>query len=438
MTAPDRPADGPAPSAPAAAGASRRPPRRRPPWLAAPILAAAVLSVASGFAQFSVTALAGDVAEHFGAPGPGDDLASQIGLTATTLGVALALIRLASLASLPATAVADRFGRRRVLLASVAIGLTATALAATAPLFWVYVVIVAFARPWLSTTNAVAGVVAAEESTSRSRSSAVALIGASYALGAGLIAVLRGVLPGDPSFRLVTALAVVPLALLPLIARRVHEPAIYTEHTPASRRGIRWIPGAVPAEQRRKLLLLCLVTAGMSIATGPGFTYLFVYGEQVLGASPGAMSVLVLSAGPAGLIGLLAGRWASDHLGRRLSAAVAMAATAAALVVTYRGSFGLLATGYLVGIATSGAFGPPAGALLAEAFPTKVRATAAGWAAASGVLGAVIGLAGFGVLADAVDSFEGAVVTLAIPVALISLAFAGLPETRGFELDEVV
>ena len=44
------------------------------------------------------------------------DVAAQIGLPATTLGIALALIRLASLFSLPAAALADRFGRRNLLL----------------------------------------------------------------------------------------------------------------------------------------------------------------------------------------------------------------------------------------------------------------------------------------------------------------------------------
>ncbi|MBS3940030.1 MAG: MFS transporter, partial [Actinobacteria bacterium] len=203
-----------------------RPPRGRPAWLTAPVLTVSVLSIAAGVAQFSVTAVIGDVAAAFGevGAGGGNDVASQIGLPATTLGIALALIRLASLLSLPAAALADRFGRRNLLLTLAAIGLTLTSVAALAPGFWWYVALVALARPALSTVNALAGVVAAEETTSKDRSAAIALITAAYGLGAGVVSVARGAWPGEPSFRLVTAFALVPLLLLPLLARKVREP----------------------------------------------------------------------------------------------------------------------------------------------------------------------------------------------------------------------
>jgi cytochrome c-type biogenesis protein CcmH/NrfF len=64
--------------------------------------------------------------------------------------------------------------------------------------------------------------------------------------------------------------------------------------------------------------LLAALVGGIAVATGPGFTYLFVYGERVLGATPLEVSTLVLAAGPVGLIGILAGDgaptgWAADH-----------------------------------------------------------------------------------------------------------------------------
>ncbi|MEX0835426.1 MAG: hypothetical protein WD010_05010, partial [Nitriliruptor sp.] len=130
-----------------------QPGRGRPAWLTAPVLTVAGLSIASGIAQFSVTAVIGDVASAFGTTSGGDDLTAQIGLPTTTIGVALALIRLASLGSLPAAALADRYGRRQVLLTLAAIGLTLTTLAALAPSFWFYIGLVALARPMLSAVN---------------------------------------------------------------------------------------------------------------------------------------------------------------------------------------------------------------------------------------------------------------------------------------------
>ena len=412
-----------------------RPPRGRPAWLTAPVLTVSVLSIAAGVAQFSVTAVIGDVAAAFGevGAGGGNDVASQIGLPATTLGIALALIRLASLLSLPAAALADRFGRRNLLLTLAAIGLTLTSVAALAPGFWWYVALVALARPALSTVNALAGVVAAEETTSKDRSAAIALITAAYGLGAGVVSVARGAWPGEPSFRLVTAFALVPLLLLPLLARKVREPRIAQRAAHAQ-----GLPGRVPRILVRPVLLLAVVTGGIAVATGPGFTYLFVYGENVLGASPLFISALVLGAGPAGLLGILLGRAGADRLGRRLTGALMMAAAGVSIAVAYSGGVRSLAVGYLMAIAFSSGFAPPAGALAAEIAPTSFRATVAGWMTMAGVLGAVLGLLSFGVLADLTGGFANASVAIGILVAVVAVAFAGLPETRGHELDEDV
>ncbi len=401
-----------------------------------PSLAAVALAAAgAGLGQFAVTAIVGDVAEAFGAPGAGDDLTSQIGLTATTLGVALAVIRLASMGALPLTATADRWGRRRTLLVTMGTGLGLTALGALAPGFWFWVAAVALARPWLSTTNALAGVVAAEDAGPRQRTTALAIVAATYGLGAGVVPVVRGVWP-DASFRVVTALALLPILLMPLVARRLDEPAVFAASQSSVVARARWLT-AVPASSRARLVALAAVSAGVTVATGPGFTYVFVYGEQVLGVSPGSMAVLVLAAGPAGLVGLVTGRWLGDHVGRRPAAAAAMLTTAGGLVVAYRGEPVLLFVGYLVGVASAAAFGPPSGALATEAFPTDVRATAAGWAGAAGVIGGVAGLAAFGALADAADGFAPAATALAVVVLVAVVPLWVLPETLGTDLAHV-
>lgn len=400
----------------------------RPGWLAAPVLGAAGVSVASGFAQFAITAVIGDVAADFGAPGAGTDPASQIGLTGTTLGVALATIRLASLGALPGTALADRRGRRRVLFLALVIGLAFTVASAGAPNFWSWVVLVALARPWLSTVNGVAGVLGAEETSSRDRAAAVAVIGGAYGLGAGAVAVLRGVLPDD-AWRAAMALSLLALAAVPLLARLVREPEIYLSAPPAIGR-----LGSIPRAHRRLVSLLALITAGMGVATGPGFTYVFVYGERVVGATPAAMSGVILAAGPTGLLGLVLGREGADRLGRRPTAAAAMVGTAACVALAYTGSYAALVAGYLLGITTSAAFGPPMGALVAEAFETSERSTATGWISAAGVIGAVTGLATYGVLVDLVGFARGAQL-LMVPVALSAALLLTVPETLGRELD---
>ncbi len=411
----------------------RRPLRsRRPAWLTTPIIAVSGLSVASGVAQFGVTAVIGDVAAAFGSTGPGDDLASQIGLPATTVGIALAAVRLASLAALPAVAVADRYGRRRVVLALSAVGLALTALAALSPSFWWYVALVALARPALSGVNAVTGVVAAEETRTRDRSAAIALVTAAYGAGAGLVVVGRFLAGDAANFREVTASALLPLLLLPLLARGTREPRIAERHHAA-----RGLPGRVPAPYVRSVALLSMLSGAIALGTGPAFSYLFVYGERVLGVAPALVTALVVLAGPVGLVGILAGRAAADRLGRNVAAGASMVATGLAVAWAYSGSAVQLAVGYLLAIGFSSAFAPPTGALGAELVPTRVRATLAGWVTFAGVIGAVVGIYGFGALADATGGFRSAALVIGLATSVAGLGFRLLPETRGVELEDL-
>jgi len=405
---------------------------RRPGWLTTPILAVSGLSIGSGVAQFGVTAVIGDVAAAFGEVGAGGDLTAQIGLPATTVGLALALVRLTSLASLPVVSVADRRGRQRVLIALSVVGLGLTTVAALAPSFWWYVALVALARPALSGVNAITGVVASEETRTKDRSAAIALVTAAYGLGAGLIVVGRAALGGLATFRVVTAAAIVPLVLLPLIVRRTREPRIARGHL--QQHGML---GSVPRAYVRSVVVLSVLSGSIALATGPAFSYLFVYGERVLGMSSGLLALLVVLAGPAGLVGILLGRAAADRLGRNIAAGVSMAGTGAATAWAYGGTDVRLAVGYLLAITASSAFAPPTGALGAELVPTRVRATLAGWVTFAGVLGAVVGIAGFGVLADATGGFDSAARTIGIVTALSAVGFLLLPETRDVELEDL-
>jgi MFS family permease len=400
-------------------------------WRQPAVLGVAALAAAAGFAQFAVTASLADIAAAFGDDQGGTGLAAEVGLSGTTIGLGLALIRLASVGSLPVAGLADRLGRRRVLLRCAALGLVITAAAALAPGFWWLVAVLALARPLLAAVSAVAGVVAAEETTAKDRAAAVAVIGAAYAAGTGLVAVVRAVAEDVLGFRGVLALALIPLVLLPLLARAVRESPLYA--APSQPRRL----GRVGAARQRRLVVVCALHVALGLVLGPVYTYLFVFGESVVGATPGAMAALVVAAGPTGLAGLLVGRWAADRSGRRRTAALTMAGAAVAAVLTYSGGFGLLAAGYLGTIFLGGAYTPAAGTLDAELFPTSERATAAGWVSAAQIIGQVLGLVGFGVLADLLGGFGPAALALWLPVPLVAGLYALLPETLGQELDEV-
>jgi MFS family permease len=410
-------------------------------WRHPAILALAATALASGFAQFAATAALGDIADAFGAAtGEGGSVVAQVGLSGTKLGVGLAVIRLASLASLPLAALADRHGRRRILLGCVAAGLAVTTLAALSPGFWWFVALFALARPLLSAANALDGVAAAEETRARDRAKAIALVTAGYAVGAGLTALVRGVGGERLGFRGLFALALVPLAATPLLARWLEEPDRYQRLRAAADPELAALrPGRLRrlrAELRPRLRLLAVLAFAIAFVTGPANTFLFVYAENALGLSRSATAAMVLAAAPVGLAGLLLGRWGADRVGRRVTAGGTQATVALAGMLTYSGSRPAVVAGYLLGILAASAYGPSFGALGAELFPTSVRATVAGWLLAAGVAGAVAGLVAFGLLADALASFGAAAALVMAPVVVASLLFVRLPETRGLELEQ--
>jgi MFS family permease len=146
---------------------------------------------------------------------------------------------------------------------------------------------------------------------------------------------------------------------------------------------------------------------------------------------------MVVGAGLSGLIGLLAGRWLADRIGRRPTATFAMVLLAFMGVLTYAGSRPALISGYILAVMAGSLLAPAVGALLAELFPTSVRASVAGWWVAAGVLGAVAGLVAFGAVADVGNRFEFAAALTFLPASLAAGLFWLVPETRGREPEDL-
>jgi MFS family permease len=301
------------------------------------------------------------------------------------------------------------------------------------------VALFALGRPLLAGTNAISGVIAAEETRSRDRAKAIAVVTAAWGAGTGLIAVVRGVAGGALSWRGLFGLVLIPLVAMPLLSRRLEESDRF-ERIRGAAGGALLPPGRLlgraPAALRRRLWLVCLLIAMLGFVTGPANALLFVYSESVLGLPRLATAAMVVAAGILGLGGLVAGRWAADHLGRRVTAGTTQAVIALAAMLTYSGSPAAAIAGYLLAILAASVFAPAIGALAAEPFPTRIRATVAGWMTVAGILGAVSGLVLFGVLVTALNSFWVAAVVVALPVLAVCPLYARLPETVGMELEQ--
>jgi MFS family permease len=404
-------------------------------WNDRAVVGVAIAAFASGFGQFGVVAALGDVARGFGEVSQGTSIADQAGLSGTDLGIGLAIMRLASLGALPITGLADDFGRRRMLLITVGAGLALTVLAAASPSYWWFVAIFACGRPLLSASNGLAQVIAAEQTASTDRAKAVALIAAGYGTGAGVIAIVHSLASHAIGFRGVFILALIPLALLPLIGRWVQEPDRFTVAA-ASGHPIP-VLDAVARPFRRRLLVVAILAFAISVITGPANSFGFLFAQNILHLRGIVTAGMVVGSGIAGLAGLLTGRWLADRVGRRLTGALAMVSVALLATLTYSGSAPALLVGYISAVFAASVFAPAAGALINELFPTSVRASVVGWSTAAGVLGAVAGLVTFGAVANAAHEFGVAGVVTFLPAALVMALFWLLPETRGREPEDL-
>ena len=405
-------------------------------WRDPAIVALALMAFASGFGQGGAVSALGDVAKHFGHVVHGTTVADQAGLSGTVLGVGLAVLRLASLGALPLAGLADRFGRRRMLIATCALGLVFTVLAAASPGYWWFIVIFALGRPSLSATNALAQVSAAEETGSAERAKAVALVAAGYGVGAGLTAVIQGLTKSSLGFRGLFLLAAVPLVGIAFIRHRLVESERFSVAAAAADHPVP-VLGAVGPLYRWRLLIVAAIAFAVAVVTGPANSFVFVYAQNVLKMPGDQRAAMVAVASVFGLAGLLLGRFLADRIGRRPTGGLAMAAMAVTGTIAYSGSRDALLVGYELGVLAAATLAPAAGALANELFPTAVRASVAGWLVAASVAGATVGLLAFGAIADAGNRFAfGAAVTF-LPVVLATGLFLLIPETRGREPEDL-
>ncbi len=391
------------------------------------------VALAAGFAQFGAVASLNDVAHHFGHAIATGSLRAVVGLSGSAIGVGLAVVRLASLASMPLAALADRTSRTTVLRRALVFGLLATSAAALSPNYWFFVLCFALARPLLTAVSTVVQVITVEISNASQRIFRLVVMAAGAGVGSGLSAILHGLIRGPGSFRWLFALTLVPVALVSPLVRTIVEPRPHESIAHARL-------GAVPRDVRARLAIVSLVAFAAGMITGPANGFAFVYAEGILKIAPHVVALIVVASAASGLVGLIASRYLAHALGRRVTVVLGMVALAATSTLAYSGGRVSFIAGYLVGVGAAGLFAPAASALSTEIFRRRVRSTAAGWVSVAGVLGATCGLALFGVVGDSVhgvrvDSLRVPALITFLPLLPTLVLLARVPESRGVEID---
>ena len=403
---------------------------RRPAGITGTVLAVAVVAMAAGYGQFGAVSALGQVAAAFGHPVHAGTVAQEAGLSGAALGAGLAILRLASILGQPLAAAADRLGRRRTLIGWSLIGLSLTMVAALSPSYWWFVAIFAVGRPFLSAAAALGHVVTAELSVPANRARALSVVAAGYGLGAGLNALLHSALRGVAGFRVLFLTCAVPFAIVALLAKRIPEPTMPTGDSSEDRPRFGWVDRG---STRRLLVVMALIFA-TSATSAPASSFVFIYAENVTHLAKGIESVMIVTAALTGVLGLLLGRRVADHLGRRPAVAIGAMGAGLAAILLYSGSQQAVVAGYLCAVLATGFLAPAGTALPNELFATSVRASVAGWGIVASVLGAIVGLVAFGLIADSSGSFQMAAIVFASPVLVVLALVFRVPETRGTAL----
>jgi MFS family permease len=259
----------------------------------------------------------------------------------------------------------------------------------------------------------------------------VAALFASMGTGFGLLLRFIGE-GGAGDWRILFAISVTPLLVLPLLIRRLTESRAYRR--PRKRPPLR---EALRGGLARYFWPMAGVSAALSAFTSPAANLALVRMENELGWSAGAASLLLaITSAPGVTIGLLAGGRIADVVGRRPTEIGAIAIGVAGGVGFYFTTQPVvMGLAIFVAMVGSFAFSPAFGSHRAELFPTRVRATAGAWLSNAAIVG---GLGGYFAGRWVVDAW-GIPRTIALLGGILlasGLLVTLVPETKGRELVE--
>jgi MFS family permease len=368
-------------------------------------------------------------------------LMSDMGMAKATAGLLGSLTLIASaVGGLIFGVVADRFGRRKALMASILIYSVFTAACGFATGVAMLAVFRIFLGLGMGGEWASGASLVAETWPAEHRGKALGIVQSSWAVGYAAAAAVAALVLPVWGWRGVFFVGVIPAFFTLWIQKRVREPEIWKAvrlGAPSVRAGFSEIFGS----KRLRLTLFVTAMNACTMFAWWGFNlWLPAYlsmpsGQGGVGLSPRSMSGLVIFMQAGMWLGYITFGFISDRLGRKrsyvgflIAAAIFMllySRTHSPLVLLVLGPFvAFFGTGYFTGF----------GALTAEIYPTAVRATAQGItyntgrivsAAAPFVVGSLAQTKGFG--------FSFLLISAAFLMA--ALFWIGIPETKGKALD---
>lgn len=367
---------------------------------------------------------------------------SGFGLSEEDVGKLAAIVRLGVLPALALNIVADRIGRRRLLIFTILAFTACTFLTSFARTATEFAVLQFLARTFIYSEEMLAIVVVTESLEAKARGWGIGLMIAFGALGHGFSALAFSAVDLLPyGWRALYFLGAIPLLLIAWFRRSLEETDRFLAS--AERRSLHpqaWLTPLKTLLTRHpgRLAALSAAVIPISFACGTAIQFQSKFLQETHGYSPGEVSLLFLTGGPLALTGgLLFGR-ASDRFGRARTLSAAIAINALAIVGFYSGAGPIVPAVWILTIFTQFGIDVLFSALGSELFPTAYRSTASGVRSIVSTVSISAGLATEGFLYTSLGGHGPAITAmawcaLASPVLLLAL----VPETAGRELEEI-
>jgi len=420
----------------AVVAAEEPPPAPTRPWWAPPadmtsdqITMIATLSLLLAIVQYGASLFTQTV----------DFVATTYEVSNAQLGVVTSVARVGTLVALVGSALADRHGRRRVILFSVALVCVASVGSAAAPTLALFALFQVLARGGVNLAFVVGFIAAVEEAPEGARTYTLAVVGIASGVGFALGAMLLPIADlGSEAWRVLYVVAGLGLVFLSGASRRLTETRRYTEL--AQRDAPRGRVGEVVDRTYGGRFFLLAATGfllNVFFAPTSQFTNRYLAEERAFSGF-GILVLRAVTQGVPAFLAAYAGGRVAESSGRRPVAIWGTILGGAGMAVFFSLGGPVLWFALAVGTAAEALAGPALSAFSTELFPTEVRGTAGAGLLITGVAGSVVGLLLVGFGAEPLGGVGRALALTSIAPAVVAVVLLPrLPEARGRALDDV-
>jgi MFS family permease len=360
--------------------------------------------------------------------------ASEFGVGEQGQGFGAAVVRWGVIIALPLAGLADRVGRRTMILATAWLAPLITSLGAFAPSFPLLVATQTLGRPLGIALNIFVLVFAVEEMGSNSRAWALSILAMASGIGAGsAVAAIPLAGLSESSWRFVYLVGLGWLVVAAVLTRRLPETERFdalSHHTSNS------ATNAHIHGDRLALQIVVAILLNVFIATASIFQIRYL--KDVRGYSAAMIALYnVVTVVPAS-IGLVIGGRLAETTGRKTLAAVATPLGALLIASAFGLSGFLMWTAALLGGISLALAYPAMSVFRNELFPTAKRSIASAMITTASLLGGSAGLIIAGILLERDISYFAVMLTFASGPVLVAILVAFVyPETAHRKLEDL-